>query len=650
MAQASKKTQVQMGKIRPNQFLASGGPGAIHNSVHDSVTIKDIDFWDYKNMSDIDEPGLARRLGVDTLKGFPDSTDNEKEEFEWGLPAVSFPRYHVCKTCGRLYKVGRDYPYYSNKGPLCPNRECREANKGESYPVGYMLVCEDGHMDDIPWNNLITHKKDNEGHPCAGIGSEKENLKLEIDNSSTKWRPKKLICNLCGAEEELTDGKIWGRFNNKIHCSRYHPQRDEKDPNCDNNMKVIRRDSSSVYYSVTQRTVSIPSWKDRVDDFIYTCFNRTMFEEVQYADINGTLKNYYNEKIKKDYDDKYTEEDFINAYDRINDAARNQGSMNKVFENLDKYGVVDNYADIKEMEYSVITNFETGESDSSEKKLTLVDVSPSISSESKKYFSRLIRIKKMNEVNALIGFTREEPPDPSLQIRYKVDAEDRLDNDHICRLAKGKSSWLPAVETRGEGIFIELNNDTVDEWKRKKEVSTLSEIYRFNYKAFLEERHWNNAVYMRDARYVLLHTLSHILIKEMSLYSGYEQPSLKERIYCSDKMCGLLIYTGSPDREGSLGGLQELGDWKRFAPVLKSALKRATICSQDPQCSLKSPAMTKINTRHNLNGASCCSCTMIPDISCEYMNRLLDRALIVPLHGREKTAFFSQEYINTLHI
>ena len=44
-----------------------------------------------------------------------------------------------------------------------------------------------------------------------------------------------------------------------------------------------------------------------------------------------------------------------------------------------------------------------------------------------------------------------------------------------------------------------------------------------------------------------LHTLSHMLIKEMSMQSGYSSSALHELpvIYSSEKMCGILIYTGA---------------------------------------------------------------------------------------------------------
>lgn len=140
----------------------------------------------------------------------------------------------------------------------------------------------------------------------------------------------------------------------------------------------------------------------------------------------------------------------------------------------------------------------------------------------------------------------------------------------------------------------------------------------------------------RNAEYVLLHTLSHMLIKEMSMQSGYSSSALHERIYSSENMCGILIYTGAADKEGSLGGLVELGEMNKFLPLLKGALENGLTCTTDPECFMKNP------TSERLNGAACHSCTMISETACENGNRLLDRALVVPVPEHEEMGYFRE--------
>lgn len=239
-----------------------------------------------------------------------------------------------------------------------------------------------------------------------------------------------------------------------------------------------------------------------------------------------------------------------------------------------------------------------------------------------KYFSRVIRITRLREIKVLLGFTRVDAPDPD------ADAQ-----DNIVYLSKTSEKWLPAVDINGEGIFIEFNRETLDAWNESNEVAELSKRYSKCYDGYCSSRGWTNLV-PRDAEYVLMHTFAHLLIKEMSLKSGYSSSAIRERIYSSDKMSGILLYTGSSDKEGSLGGLVELGDCRKLIPMIKSALENALVCTNDPEC------LSKLPTSQKSSGAACHSCCMISETACENGNRMLDRALVVPLDEREQLAYF----------
>jgi hypothetical protein len=242
----------------------------------------------------------------------------------------------------------------------------------------------------------------------------------------------------------------------------------------------------------------------------------------------------------------------------------------------------------------------------------------------KKYFSRIIRIERLREVMVLQGFMRIDPPEPEV---------DKLSK--IVKLSKPKDNWLPAVEVNGEGIFIEFNGKTIEKWMETEEVKKSSEQYKVLFKEYCEKKGWQKSK-KRDAKYVLLHTFAHLLIKEMSLQSGYSSAAIKERIYSSPTMDGILLYTGSSDKDGSLGGLVELGSENNFKKLLKSVLENSLMCTTDPEC-----------TNHDidvdtLNGSACHSCAMVSETACENGNRLLDRSYVAPLDGKERNSFFRE--------
>lgn len=280
------------------------------------------------------------------------------------------------------------------------------------------------------------------------------------------------------------------------------------------------------------------------------------------------------------------------------------------------------FKEIKQMEYDAITHHNDPAYASNKKHFKAEE--DNMPSYLKKYFSRVIRITRLREVRVLMGFTRVEAPDP--------DADDQT---NIVLLNKsGSECWLPAAEIHGEGIFIEFNEDTLNKWVNSS-VKKLSKKYEECYKEFCEAKDWKVTV-LRNAIYVLMHTFSHLLIKQMSMSSGYSSSAIRERIYFGEKMSGILLYTGSADKEGSLGGLVELGTMSRMRMLMQEAFQEALLCTNDPECMNNMPA------GNNSNGAACHSCCMISETACENGNRMLDRGLVVPIAGRGDEAYFKE--------
>jgi hypothetical protein len=79
-----------------------------------------------------------------------------------------------------------------------------------------------------------------------------------------------------------------------------------------------------------------------------------------------------------------------------------------------------------------------------------------------------------------------------------------------------KTDWLPAVESRGEGIFIVLKTAEVERWAVKPEVlqrgATLSNGFRL-----WQESHANKTRKFPGIQYYMLHTLAHSLMTAITL-------------------------------------------------------------------------------------------------------------------------------------
>jgi hypothetical protein len=215
----------------------------------------------------------------------------------------------------------------------------------------------------------------------------------------------------------------------------------------------------------------------------------------------------------------------------------------------------------------------------------------------------LVKVDRLKEVRVFMGFKREQG--------------DTMVNPDV----SGNPAWLPAIELYGEGIFFTLDEAMLAKWEQNDQV-----IRRFS---SIQERF---AALGREEpqaltpRFILLHTLSHLLIRQLEAAGGYPAASLTERLYCAsgtEPMAGTLIYTTAPDQSGTLGGLAELTHPEHFWRILSQALDHALWCSSDPVCSEhegQGPGL--------LNLAACHACALIPDTACAYSNVLLDRGMV----------------------
>jgi hypothetical protein len=223
---------------------------------------------------------------------------------------------------------------------------------------------------------------------------------------------------------------------------------------------------------------------------------------------------------------------------------------------------------------------------------------------------RILLADRLREVRALSGFTRVSPDATAVP----ADTTRRL-------------KWLPAVEVFGEGIFLTLDNDALRDWEADGQVRRRVAGMRADLdRAFQKDRLEALTGTELSPRFVLLHTLAHLLIRQLSFESGYTTASLRERIYARPEQdqYGILVYTAAGDAEGTLGGLVRQGEPPRLAETLLRMTEAAAWCSADPLCAEHSG-----QGFGNLNRAACHACALLPETSCEAGNTLLDRALVV---------------------
>jgi len=567
----------KVGEIRPNQLITTFGPGSIMDAVKDSVTVLDASYWQDTGMP-IYDARLASYFGVNHFRP-------PRASYGGDLPVISFPNYHVCSgvKCNRLFDITERFNLetYKWQGPTCPDCGYR------AYPARFVIACKDGHLDDFPWRWWV-HR---------GYTNCNKNLRLYSTGETSTLAEIWVECDCGNAKRSMSGATDRANFHeNGYLCSGRHPHKpNSKNDKCKcTDVFPAQRGATNIYFPVIRSAVSIPPWTNPLyllldEHWILLCNYESDFGE---AGVSKIYENYFK--------DKYTREDFDNAINK---------RKKKIKE----------FMEIKEMEYAAFTRH----TEAAYKKdvIHFKVKEETVPVYLQKYFSRLIMVERLREVMVLQGFMRIDPPEPEA--------------DSMIRLNTRKpDSWLPGVEVHGEGIFIEFNRKTVEKWLSIPIASKLSMQYKLAFGAYAKERGWGN-VKARNGEYVLLHTFAHLIIKEMSLQSGYSSTAIRERIYSSPTMCGILFYTGSSDKEGTLGGLVELGEEAKFRKLIRAAIEKALLCTTDPEC-----ANTHIDG-DTLNGSACHSCCMISETACENGNRLLDRSLIVPLDGKQRLSYFN---------
>jgi len=384
---------------------------------------------------------------------------------------------------------------------------------------------------------------------------------------------------------------------------------DDEDPDdCESSgtrLYVLQRGASNVYFSVVRSALSIPPWSDPLQAEVASWwgqFEGRLPGEAWSPVIQARFPDQPEEKVRQ-------------CIRRLEGLQTEKPSIRR-----EEYEVFN--ADVDH----VSQYFEARRQE--------------ISDETRKFVCRLVAVSRLREVRALLGFTRIEAPemDPTME----VFNEEQGVSVSPAPLSARELNWLPAVENLGEGVFLRLDPERLAKWEAREDVSRRSAVLLKAYSEWRQKRGLQ-ALKEHQPRLLLLHTLAHLLIRQMSLDCGYSSASLRERVYSDSEMAGLLIYTSAPDSDGSLGGLVRQARLSRnpdgttrdnFAQLLADIVELARICSSDPLCREHDPKRTE-----RLNGAACHACAMVSETSCEFGNRLLDRGMIAGLPNSPRTGY-----------
>ncbi|MFC9912711.1 DrmB family protein [Streptomyces sp. NPDC127197] len=591
------------GSVRRSQMITTYGVGSLIAVDNESFIVSGIDdahrSWSLDEAPIIHEHRLARVLGVNHFRLPPASEDTSKD----GVRVRRFPLWHSCPKCQSLQHV-RSF------NPPPGKNVCTECDDEPLVPSRFVMACEDGHLDDFPYWKWL-HRKNREEGTTGHCGGQ---MSMRFSGQSASLRSVLVSCT-CGVPEVSMEGAFRrsALTDLGVRCEGRRPWlRDAPAEFCTQAPRTLQRGSSAVWQPVLKSALSIPPWSDGLADKL-----SEHWENLRSYSSRTEIEIYLKGAFRGD--------DSISV-DAVMELLAAEQEEDPAQESDSDAGAVSRYQALRRQEYERLCSGNALRDKGREEQFICEPPTSDPAVLDPFGVGRPMLVKRLREVRALKAFTRIADPESSSE-------------GHEAALSLTPTDWLPAMEVHGEGVFVRLDENRLDDWAESVAVAARVERMRTNHDRMLRERATDPAEVPSSPatpRMVLLHTLAHVLINEWSLDAGYPAAALRERLYTDATMAGFLIYTATSDSAGSLGGVVAQGEPDRLAEALRSALRRATWCSADPLC-----IEARSSGTGGANLAACHACAMLPETSCEHNNILLDRALLVGTPDDPHLGFFA---------
>jgi len=589
------------GQIRRSQAISTWGPGALLDLPHHAVIVGGLDSWPrIAHLEEVHEQRLARKIqqitGVAAPRLYaPPAATNNPADTPRGIGVWRFPEWFLVQEVAATEERERSRR-------IVHRRALDERRRFEGLtvvPTRFVKACPKGHVSDLDWRQFVHGPHDG----CT--------RQLWLDERGTSGDLIDLVVRCaCGKSRSLHEATaIEARPLGTCTGDRPWLGTNASEP-CNQPARLLIRTASNAYFAQVLSVLSLPDRGSALQTVV-----GELWDDLQIVQTAGELAFVKRKPRVAELLAPFDDADVL--------AAIHERRTGRAIER-----------DIKQVELDSILAAPEGYGED-------VPIDPDFHArrlpdrvwrrtDLSRGIEAVIQLHRLREVRALLGFTRFDAVTPDIHGEYDEDVE-------RAQLAL-EPQWFPAVENRGEGIFVQLHAGAVRAWLERPEVEVRIDRLLDGHERWKQGHRSRTGRPFPGGPYVLLHTLSHLLIQCVAMRCGYPASSIRERVYADEpgNRYGLLLYTGSPDAEGTLGGLVQ--EARHLEAHLAQALRLASLCSYDPVCAHHTPGAS-IEQRW-LHGAACHGCTLIAEPSCEMRNDYLDRALVVPILGATEAAFF----------
>jgi len=589
-------------------LITTSGVGAIVDLPSMSVMVRGLDDWSSENAAPVHEPRLLQRVqsvlgpGIERLQAAPH--DSHAEDDPWtrvGVPVTTFPGWLRCSRCHRLgpadgaqfeliHRYGRRPDLAKWVHAQCPKQQkTATAKRRPALPARFVVACEAGHVDDFPYG-LFVHR---------GVASACTGPRYTMRDSASTRGPNVFVTCTCGQTRNMIESAGSQGSARLPVCRGRHPHLGTFEK-CRRPLKMMVLGASNLWFSITASALHLPQ-EGAVRDIVSD--NWELLGQAPGKDFVGMLINGM-APLRQLRD--HPLDDVWNIIEKVRvDGGPQTAAVQH---------------DLLSAEWDLLSHPTTDRQDRDFR--AEPTPSPAVYDA---VLQQVVLVKRLLEVKAFLGFTRVDGPGTTMKpVNYVTPAR--------------RATWLPAVENRGEGVFLEFREDVVASWVQRATGHARLDSLRAAGERWSRARGLDVAADFQLERYVLLHTMSHLLLRQVALECGYSSSSIRERLYVGTPdapTAGILLSTASSDSEGTLGGLVALGEKQYLGMLLSRAAEDGARCSSDPLCADHVPEDPS-EARH---AAACHACLFASETSCECNNAWLDRAAVLALPGLEDMAF-----------
>jgi hypothetical protein len=587
-------------RVRQSQTVVPFGVGAVIDLQGESFVAAGTEHWPQpKEANEVESPRLARSLGVARLFAAPPTVNELFDSDRAPGPAyIRFPAWLFCRACRRMvrWSVLNETAGEPPKCRVCPQQSVLS-------PMRWVQICPEGHLGDVDWRWW--------GHWDETTGSMRQctvkngPISFTVTEGKFGLEALDIVCNAIGCPARRNLLKILGPSG--MRCSGRNPWEREK-VDCDKRTLVVQRTAGNLYYPIVHSALDIP--EDAGRDLTADPFTMKVREHDLWVTLCAMNNPAGIAALRS----------MLSALTGASESLIDALLIEERGELTGAPGIrrqPDVPTDYSREEWSAFTSHKPKQSRTFETEPTTLGLADEQAPMWRELDSRVDQVvlgKRLREVRALAGFRRCSPESRPVPVN-----------------SAHRSTWLPAVEVFGEGVFLSLDERLLAEWEHDPEVRERVDSMNGDLEAsFQSERLRAATGPSLLPRFVLLHTLAHLLIRTLSFESGYTTASLRERVYGrgAGDQHGLLVYTAAGDSEGTLGGLVRQGEPPRLAETLLRTIEAAAWCSSDPLCLEHAGQGFE-----RLNRAACHACVLLPETSCETGNTLLDRSLLIGGNG-----------------